>query len=270
MNLELVAAQSFRDELRKIAQDQTTDNTKTAAAMMLFEAMSTENVESFLKEAGFGAMVGGIGRGLGALGSGAARGLGSAAAGMGRNLASGVSNAVSNVGSSLRSATSSAGQGLKGTLQNATGAIKALPGRVGQGMTNIGNAAEQKLTSMGQSLQQAGQARNNTSQLNAMKGTSAPLRPSGSTPTVQAPPAAAKGALDKLELMQGSDKMVNAGPAPAPPMEGVADHLQQFNPLAGLGGDLVNHVRGVLQNPSGQPGQQAGRKAQQYGTYAPA
>lgn len=231
MNLERVAAEAFIEELQKLASEGE-EGEKTAAAGLL-DAMDLDQVEEFLKQAGFGDMMGGIGRGLVGLGKGAVQGAGSLAAGAGRGLL----GAARNAGASV----AGAGTGVMNS-------IKAIPGRIGQGMTNLGQRAEQKLTGMGQSMAGAGAARG--ARL-AGPGQAA-LQDISSFQKANAGPAAANPtpALNKLDKMN---------PAPAtykPPMMSMGQQLADSNPFQGMGSSLmdsakgaINKIRGSVQGP---------------------
>ena len=136
MTLEQTVAQAFLEELQKIAEGSPAGQEKTAAGGLAAQ-LTQENVLAFLKEAGFGSMLAGVGRGLGALGAGAARGAGGLVAGAARGVGGAVSNAV----------------------QSGVGAVKGVPGALGARMTAWGQKAEQSLGGMGARLQQAGQAK---------------------------------------------------------------------------------------------------------------
>src|SRR5690242_15443472 len=124
MNFERVAAEAFFEELQKLA---SVDGEKTASDLL--GALDVDQVEEFLKQAGFGDMMGGIGRGLMGLGKGAVQGAGSIAAGAGRG---------------LMGAARNAGASIAGTSTGVMNSLKAIPGKIGQGMTNLGQRAEQK------------------------------------------------------------------------------------------------------------------------------
>jgi hypothetical protein len=247
MNLELVAAQSFFAELHQIANSNADEGTKEAAASLV-GTMTAEDVESFLKEAGFGAMLGGVARGLGGLASGAAQGAGSMIAGAGRGAVGAARNAVSSVGRGVSNAASSAVQGVKGTLQRAGSAVASAPGALGQKMTDLGQAAQTKLTGMGQSLANAGANKGQ-----AIQGRLAGPNPQGAARDIQmslqahgspsgesglanfgqsptSKPALASpapGALNRLDAARGSSSVPAAPPgAPAPAPMSVAQRMQ--------------------------------------------
>jgi len=136
--LERTAAIAFRDELLKIAADgaaNDNDLDKTAA-IELFNNMSIEHVEQFLKEAGFfeglKGMVGGAAKGLGSMGMGALRG--------GGNVIKGVAG------------------GMKDMAMNAGRAIKAAPGNIGQSMANLGQRMQQGGARIGQGWADSGRS----------------------------------------------------------------------------------------------------------------
>ena len=70
MTLEQTVAQAFLEELQKIAEGSPAGQEKTAAGGLAAQ-LTQENVLAFLKEAGIGSMLAGVGRGLGVLGAGA-------------------------------------------------------------------------------------------------------------------------------------------------------------------------------------------------------
>lgn len=219
MNLELVAAHAFIGELNKIANSNADPGVKEAAASLISE-MSPEDVESFLKEAGFGAMLGGVAKGLGGLASGAARGAGSVIAGGAKGLVGAAGNAATSVGRGIANAASGAANAVKGTVQRAGSAVAAAPGAIGQKMTNMGQAAQSRLTSMGNSMANAGQAKGQALQAR-LAGPQLPApnpiaKPVGA---VASPGAAAAGtsALDALDAVHG------ATAAPQPRLVGTAD-----------------------------------------------
>ncbi len=238
MNLELVAAQSFMQELHKIANSNADEGTKEAAASLIGE-MTAEEVESFLKEAGFGAMLGGVAKGLGGLASGAARGAGSMVAGGAKGLVGAAGNAVSAAGRGIANAAGNAASAVKGTVQRAGSAVAAAPGALGQKMTNMGQAAQTRLTSMGNSMANAGAAKGQALQSRLAGPRAAPLNPISKPVGAVAPaaaPAQAGNALDALARLNGPED----GAAPrlvgtaAPPASGVRPRAAQTYGAGGL------------------------------------
>lgn len=229
MSLEQVAATSFISELAKIAASDS--NEKTAAAMLL-DQLGQENVTAFLKEAGFGAMLGGIGRGVGALGMGALRGAGNVASGA----LKGVGGAISN------------------TAANAAGALKAAPGALGQKMTALGQRAEQGLSGMGQRLQAAGQARGQAIQ-GRLAGPAKPV----ATPAPTAPVASSanvQSGLYKPPMLSARQQLAEANP---------------FHGMVGSLAENVRGVVGSLRRaPAPQPPPQVAPQGTTYGSLAPA
>lgn len=274
MNLDRIAAEAFLEELHKIAAAGVDEGTKTAAMTML-DNMDVELVEQFLKEAGLGGLIAGVGRGIGGLASGAARGAGSMIAGAGRGVANAATGAVTGAGQAIRGGLQRAGTGIKGSLQSAGQAIAAAPGRLGQGLTNMGQRAEQGLAGMGQRLQAAGQAKGQ-----ALSGVGqGPMKPASGGAALRdiamhqqanaAPAAAAPGGLKALQKMQGTENAPKVAPY-KPPMMGAGELMADANPFHGMLSSAVQNVRGILQSPPGlaPPGTPA-RQAATFGTLVP-
>jgi hypothetical protein len=233
-DFEKTAADAFLEELAIIARDSTDDGTKTAAAG-LYEQLNKGNVVDFLKQAGFGTMLGGVAKGVGALGMGALRGAGSA-----------IGGTVRGVGGAIGNAASSAGNAVRGAATSAIGSLKAAPGALGAKMDSLGQRAQAGMTGLGQRLQAAGEARGQAIQ-GRLAGPSAPAAPAASSANVQSGPY-------------------------KPPMMSMGQQIAESNPFHGMGSSIASNVRNLAanvgwKNPAQQQQQPRGAS---YGALAPA
>lgn len=259
MNLDRIAAEAFLEELHKIAAAGVDEGTKTAAMTML-DNMDVELVEQFLKEAGLGGLIAGVGRGIGGLASGAARGAGAMAAGVGRGVAGAARNAVGNAVQGVQNM----GQSIKGSLQAAGSAAKAAPGAIGQRMTAMGQGVQNKLTAMGNNMAAAGANKGQAIQGRlAGPGAANPMKDIQTFQRANAGAAAPTGA-DSRQALSKIDDIQNGG-APKVPMMGAGQLAGEYNPFHGMISSAVQGVRGMLQ-PPGPPAQ----RGAMFGTVAPA
>ena len=230
MNLEQVAAASFLRELEKIAEVEVDVGVKQVAAGLRLE-LDEADVTSFLKQAGFGTMLAGVGRGVGALGMGALRGAGGIASGAARGVGGALSNAASSVGNAVRSGV---------------GALKAAPGALGARMDAFGQRAQAGMTALGGRLQQAGQAQGQAIQ-GRLAGPAKPAAPVASSANVES------GAYKPPMLSMGQQI------AESNPLHGMGSSLVQNVR------NLAQNIGARRPAPAPQPAQGA-----TYGTLAPA
>jgi hypothetical protein len=250
MNLEQVAAHAFFTELEKIALTEGVDAGTKTAAMNLWGALDEESAIEFLKQAGFGSMLAGVGRGVGALGMGALKGAGGVVAGAARGVGGAVANAAGRVG----------------------GALKAAPGAIGAKMTALGQRAEQGMAGMGAKLQAAGQAKGQAIQ-GRLAGPNASSAMNDIAMHQQANPVATMPSPEQKQQALSNIAGNRESPGMKPAMLSAGWQLAASNPMHGLGSSLVSGVKGMLAPSPGRaqpPPLPARAQGPSYGALAPA
>jgi hypothetical protein len=120
-------------------------------------------------------------------------------------------------------------------------------------MTDMGQAAQAKLTGMGQSMAQAGAAKGQALQGRLAGPGRAAMTDISNFQKANAPAAAPKpGGLNALAKTNGPE----TAPAYKPPMMSMGQTIADSNPFHGMVGSAVSSVKGLLQ------------KAPQYGAGA--
>lgn len=145
--LEHVAALAFREELLKIAcESHANDNDlEKSAAIELFDSMSVENVEQFLKEAGLWDLTSGAAKGLWNVTRGAGVGAGRVAGGVLGGMKDLAVNSVGRAGAAIKAAPGALGQRMTNWGKGLEAGGARLGGRMSMGGAGIGESARARI-----------------------------------------------------------------------------------------------------------------------------